>query len=495
MKKIIIFIISILSFVAFTSYVKAETFYEGEFLTGQYIKKKKDDVTYYMTIQYIRDSNGNIVYCLEPFTKFVEGKPYTEFIGNLTNYNSLTEEQKRRISLIIYYGYGYNGRLEEKWYAITQFMIWKELVPEGDVYFTGSLNGRKVTRYVEEMNAVYDDINSHETYPFYAHEYEIDFGSDLLISEFAMDNKIVYSDYVNELNNGLLIKKIEKDGKVSFSKNSNYYAGKVAIFDSTDSQDLIKPGNVENPVYDIFIKVRKGNIKLDIKKDSSVYTVESDFNNTCYEILNSLNERVDYVCTGPDELVYNSIDLVYGEYIIRQVSHGIGYLNDDKTYQVTINNDNTNPNVTLYNYLLKNKIEITKYACKEDRCAFEENAEFQIIDKNNKNVDLLITDKLGSASITLGYGKYIIKQIKGIDDYSLVEEYSEKIVDEETKHKKSLFNNYIKKEEIVEKEGPVIETKMEYMEPNIEVPKTKTDFPILWYFSFVIWLIKRIILS
>ena len=498
MKKIGLFLLGIISLLAFVSNVRAESFYEGEYLT-EYIKKKNNGVTYYMTMQFIRDSKGDIVYCLEPYTKFAEGKIYNEIQGDLTSYSSLPDEVKRKISLIIYYGYGYGNRTETKWYAITQFMIWKELIPEGDVYFTGSLNGHKVTRYVEEMNEIYSDIANHEKVPSYLDEKYIDIGLDMVMPAFDADNIITYSDYDYVLENGIRLKNIRKDGKISFTKNSNYYKDKVVIYDSTDSQDLIRPGNVDNPIYTINIHVLKGNIMLDIQKDDSVYTVESDFKDTCYEITNERGQRFDYVCTADKEMVYGSVDLAFGTYLVRQVSNGLGYLKDTNTYTVEVTRNDSQPKITLYNYLLKNKIELTKYACKDNKCAFEENASFQINDKNGKSVDVLNTSKLGKASITLGYGTYTVKQLSGIEGYSLSSDYKEKIVDEETKHHKELFNNYIEKEEIVTKkveipveeviEPPVVEEK-EIEE--IVIPNTKTDLHLLWLLPLVFYSIKRI---
>jgi hypothetical protein len=500
MKKIGLFLLSIISFLGFLTYVKAESFYEGEYLT-EYIKKKNNGVTYYMTMQFIRDSKGDIVYCLEPYTKFAEGKIYNEIQGDLASYSSLPEGTKRKISLIIYYGYGYGNRTETKWYAVTQFMIWKELIPEGDVYFTGSLNGHKVTRYVEEMNEIYNDIENHEKVPSYLGERSIDLGLDMIIPAFEADNIITYSDYDYALENGIRIKNIRKGGKISFTKNSNYYKDKVVIYDSTNSQDLIRPGNVDNPIYNIDIKVQKGNIMLDILKDDSVYSVESDFSDTCYEIINTNGDRVDYVCTADQDMKYNSVDLVYGTYMVRQVSHGIGYLGDSNTYNVTLSKDKQQEQLTLYNYLLKNKIELTKYACKDNKCAYEENAEFEIIDKNNKSVDFVKTDKLGQASLELGYGTYQVNQIKGLENYSFIEPYKEKISDEETKHQRSLFNNYIEKEEIiVKREVPIEEIPIKevvqlveeepIVQEPIEIPYTRTDVKFYWpliIFGLVIW--------
>ena len=57
--KVVFCLISLFLFVGI---VRAETFYEGEYITGEYINKVIDGKTYYMTMQYIKDSTNNIVY-------------------------------------------------------------------------------------------------------------------------------------------------------------------------------------------------------------------------------------------------------------------------------------------------------------------------------------------------------------------------------------------------------------------------------------------------
>ena len=47
--------------------VKAEQFKIGEYIDGEYVKMVSSDTSKYLTIQIIRDSNSNFVYCIEPF--------------------------------------------------------------------------------------------------------------------------------------------------------------------------------------------------------------------------------------------------------------------------------------------------------------------------------------------------------------------------------------------------------------------------------------------
>ena len=445
--------------------VKAETFYEGEFITGEYINKVIDGKTYYMTMQYIKDSTNNIVYCLEPFVTFENGKVYKEYTGDILGYNNLTSEQKRKISLIIYYGYGYGDRLDSKWYVVTQYLVWKEVNPKANIYFTKTLNGTKINKYKSEQEVILNDVVNHDIIPSFVKDYDLLYNDSLIIEGLSKDYEIVKSDFTYGYNNSknLVISEVTNSGIIKIRKKSNYYDRNVTIYDSNNSQDVIRPGNVINPIMDLNINVLKGNITLDIRDDNSVYTVESDFTNTCYEISKN-NVVVDSVCTGKEPLIYQTGDLPYGEYTIKQTSYGIGYLPDTNLYTVIID-ENNDTSLILYNKLLKNDIQIVKYACRDNVCVFEEKALFEVYDTNNKLVNTIITDGNGYAFVTLGYGRYDIKQISGLNEYTLSDDFSEKIVDESSVHYKELYNYYIESHE---------EVKGEYVE-IVPVPDTKVD--------------------
>jgi hypothetical protein len=458
MKKIMVMFILLL--IISVGFVKAESFVEGNFISGEYISKRKDGAIHYMTVQYLKDSNGNIVYCLEPYTKFVEGKSYTSFEGDISGYNDLSEAQKRKISLIVYYGYGYGSRNTSKWYAITQYLIWDTVTNgNGTIYFTDKLNGNKIEKYTTEINDILSDVNNHDKKPSGIYDRTINYHEGIVVNGVDKDNyEVVNSSYKYTFNNDLRVSDIRENGSIEFRKISNYYKNRVAIFDSTQSQDLIRPGNVNNPVYKMNVNVLKGNLILDIKKDDSVYTVESDFSNTCYDVFRN-GVIVDSVCTSNDNLVYQTVDLSYGDYEIVQKSVGIGYKKDENIYKVFMNANNPKPVINLNNLLLRNDIEIKKYACKDQVCNPESDAKFSVLDIKGNLVNNIVTDKEGHAKIELGYGTYKIKQISGLYKYSEADEYSEKIIDEDASHFKELFNYYIenKEEEEEEKEDNTLE--------------------------------------
>lgn len=148
----ILFLLSILGI----KNVKAETYtgqaiWPSEFISNIYVKKvKPNGYGKYQQMQFIRRSEDNkFVYCLQPYTDIDNNLPYYEVIReDYEKVLNMTEEQWDRISLLAYYGYQYNEKgydhSSNKWYAITQVMIWRTTNPESDIYFTDSLNGKKM---------------------------------------------------------------------------------------------------------------------------------------------------------------------------------------------------------------------------------------------------------------------------------------------------------------------------------------------------------------
>lgn len=476
-----------LCFGMFFGITKAETFYEGDYISGEYINKVIDGKTYYMTLQYIKDNSGNIVYCLEPFVKFVDGKSYTEYTGDLVGYDKLTNEQKRKISLIIYYGYGYGDRTDSKWYVVTQYLVWKTVDSNANIYFTKTLNGKKIDKYLDEQNIILNDVVWHDIVPEFVGNYVVDYGDNISFNGLNRDYIIEGINYYYEYdtNGYLTIKDVRDSSSFSVKKVSNYYSGDVVIYDSVNSQDVIRPGNVINNSMEMSIDVRKGDITLDIRDDDTVYTVESDFSDTCYDLYKD-NEIISSVCTDDQPIIYKTDYLKYGEYVIKQRSVGKGYIKDMNEYKVIIDENNKNPEIVLYNKLLRNNIEINKYYCIDNNCQYEEDAHFEVYDKNNKLVDTIITDNMGYGKSLLGYGSYNIKQVKGKENYTLNEEYWEKIVDEESSHYRILYDHYIEEEKEEEVLGEI-----EVIPEIVDIPDTKVDGEVDFIFYKVFMLLMK----
>ena len=485
MIKLLKSIFFIIAFFSCINYLHAEQFKEGEFLQGEYINKKDGNKTYYMTVQFIKDEYGNIVYCLEPFKKFKNNMVYSRHEDNFENYLNLDETKINRIKLLAYYGYGYRNRLENKWYAITQLLIWQTIKNDSSIYFTDTLNGKKIIKYSEEISELIYDVESYIKEPFFIHQYKSTYKKDLIIPDYDYNYEIISSPFQYEINNVLIIKSIYSEGSIFFRRRSDYTSN-ISIFINNDSQSLIKPGTIDNRIYEMQIIPLKGRLTLDIRKDNEVYSAESEFKDVCYEIEsnNGYNEKV---CTD-EELTYKTQYLPYGEYIVKQISTGLGYKKDLNEYKVIIDNNNQEPTIILNNYLLENKIIIQKKACQDLQCELESDAIFYLYDIYDNEVTELITNEEGYVEYKIGYGHYYIQQIQGKEGYSLVDNQTIFIENEDEDYFLELYNNYL------EKPKSLVQT-LEYSTEVELPPKTKIDMKKINIWNIIILLLTVLIIK
>ena len=238
MIKKIIFLLSVF---LLSTKVYAEKFTVGEYISGEYIKMVSSNTSKYLTIQKILDSNNNFVYCIEPFVLVDQNtSDYTMYVKDLSGYKSLSEEQKRKVSLIAYYGYGYGNRSTEKWYAITQMLIWKTVDPDSDFYFTDTVNGNKIDKYTGSMNQILSDVYDHDREPSFIKDYNVNYGEDLIIDNYDY-NYSIKSNYKYNVVSGVTVNvnNVLEDGTLLFERNNNSYPWDVVIYDNPTSQDLI----------------------------------------------------------------------------------------------------------------------------------------------------------------------------------------------------------------------------------------------------------------
>ena len=149
--------------------VHAETYtgqaiWPSEYISNIYLKKvKPDGYTKYQQARFIRRSEDNqFVYCLQPYIDIDNNLPYYDVIReDYEKVLGFSESQWDRISLLAYYGYGYGNHTDQKWYVITQVMIWRTTNPESDIYFTDTLNGTRVNKFDGEIAELESLVSNH----------------------------------------------------------------------------------------------------------------------------------------------------------------------------------------------------------------------------------------------------------------------------------------------------------------------------------------------
>ncbi len=415
------------SILGFTKEVNAATahFYEAEYISGIYIKKipSHAQVTYYQEARFFRETGtNNFAYCAEPFSVFVGNPSYEPTL----NPNNLSAAQKERISLLAHYGYGYKNHTEDKWYAITQFMIWQAADPSATFYFTDKVNGEKITIFTNEMNELNQMVTNYQKNPSMTNQtYSIVEEETLTIH----DNNNVLNYYksnnpnVKIENNNLIVNGL-KEGEytVTLSRKDTFHNKPVIFYHSNDYQDLVETGDLEAKNVQLKIKVKETSLTITkVDKDTKTIKPSGDatLEGATYELYDEKNQLITTLTIGEDSIA-TLHNLKYGKYYLKEIEAGEGYKIDDTIYPFEVTEETTHIDLILENEVIKKKIILHKqYGSKNDFHP-EEKIQFNIYNKNNELVATITTNHLGIAEIELPYGKYTIKQVNSTPGYDKI---------------------------------------------------------------------------
>ena len=159
------------------------------------------------------------------------------------------------------------------------------------------------------------------------------------------------------------------------------------------------------------------------KEDGAVFNIY-DSKSNLYTTVETNNGIVD-------------IKLPYGNYRIVQI-YGIEGYKFVEPFNITINYNDVS--YDLYDELIKGDIVLSKYNINIDDCNKEDGAIFEIY-KDDILYKTVETNN-GLIDIVLPYGKYLIKQIHGIEGYKFVDDF-EVFISEEKEYKYDLYDELI----------------------------------------------------
>ena len=427
MKKILFFLITILGVIItspINTYAKTYKFYEAEYIDGIWINKYNPDTkeTFYQKARFFRQTDTNeFAYCIETFNFFNSNGDYI----TTNNPPTLTSAQKERISEIAHFGYGYKNHTDAKWYAITQFMIWKEANPNGDYYFTDSLNGNRITKFTSEINEINQLIINYNTLPdIHKKRYTHVEGRPLKIMD--LNNVLKYYKSTNKdvkvVGNCFEIEYI-KPGQhtIYFERTDNVYNKPVIFFNSSTSQDLVETGNIDKKQIYINLNITTTNLKI-IKLDKETQNKnpqgEASLDGSVFEIFNKHNEKITEVKIINNEGNIKNLD--YGTYYIKEKTPGKGYKLNENVYKAIVSS-NRNPEIIIDNEIIKSNIIINKMYKFNNKLIPEKNIKFNIFDRNNNLIKTITTDENGNVQIELPYGEYTLKQLTTTEGYTKIE--------------------------------------------------------------------------
>lgn len=428
MKKF--FTIIILLIIMQIGNVKAESFYEDNWITGVYATYESDTLTKPQLMRFIRKKGDNKeVYCLTPSERLYEDQYYNGFLDgtSILNKNTL-----KRVKDIARFGYGYLNHTSNEWYSITQYMIWKE-VDNADIYFTDKFKGNRINRFQNEMLEINNLINDYYKVPnindlelTINHEFII---NDDLLSKFDIETDL---DYIKD-NNTLIIKPNRRGNfKVRLIKKDTL-DNKTMFYRAEKGQDILLSGSIDDVVKEININVTGGS--LEIKKVDSISKDIIPQKNTLlqgaiYNLYDSNNEVVKELVIDEDSKAFVS-DLKYGKYYLKEEKAPLGYMLDDKIYEIII--DKEFNFITLEEDVIKSDVTINKYARVNEQLVPEDNIIFELYDSSNNLIEELVTDDDGIIKKELTFGIYKLKQKTSWLGYEKIEDIEININDNNDK--------------------------------------------------------------
>ena len=427
MKKILKLILCVLPFMVFMSTVRAREevyIYLGDEIPNVRLHLKTPTVEKNKKMYEIWNRNtGKLVYCVEPGVVLKNGyfEGYPDLDQLALNFD---DEDWNYMRTIAYYGYGYPGREDIKWYAITQFMIWEYLLEGvGEIYFIDT-NNQKIDLYQSEMALIKEDLAHHLDIPsFFQGQTVLNYQVDLTNEFTFKDEYGILEEFSISTNNPNA--KINGDEfSISFDHPGDYQvvfsrdtslAETPKIYYSPNSQTVMNRGIIDIAVSVLNFRVNAPSFKL-IKEsqEESHLTLQGAKYGIYYE-----NGELYTTLTTDEEGVAYLDEINLGKYYLQEIEAPYGYkLNNEKIYFEVVDEDVI---LRVKDSLIKKEILIEKYLEKiHGELELEKDATFQILFQDTMEViGTLKTDQYGQCSILLPYGNYILRQITSKEGYAL----------------------------------------------------------------------------
>ena len=475
MKKLLKLFLLFISIIALN--VKAneysETFIDKtEWISGDYVNKEKGGSTKYQQMYTIkRKSDGKFVYCIEPGMSIKDGKAIKGYDDDYLDVTKFREEEWDRITKLAYYGYGYKDNKYNHtgihWYTITQFMIWKT-VPNGyNIYFTDSLNGKKITKYTSEMKEMEEILSNYhqlpsfnnKTYTFVSSDVKEVVDTNNVLSSYNSDRGVLIDDnkvIINETNEGTY--------SYNFEKANNKYGVLPIVYIDSASQNLMSVGDIVSDRATLKVNIIEPKIIGHKRDRDNIYAQgEGTLEGAHYGIFDADNILVQELVTDING-DFTSDSLPVGIYYLRELSPSEGYLIDNNRYDFEIDENHPLQEFNLYEDVITVRLEINKYLSSHNTSLKpEKGAKFAVYDKNDNLYKEAITDTNGYLLFTLPYGMYTVKQLTTTDNYKKVDDFIVKVyrngtikkelVDELYEAKIKVIKRDLETNNVIQKEG------------------------------------------
>ena len=395
MKKFLFIILIVLGIIIPTR-VSAitDSFRVGEYLPDEYMVKLKNGSGRYQQMHTFRRNRDNkIVYCIELWEGLNENKILTGYDNSQSTYANISNDVWTRIMLLSYYGYGYQGHTDMKWYAITQMMIWETTDSDSTVYFTDTLNGNRIDKYRQERNELEDLVSKHYVLPSFAEQkFTVKSGEYLTIT----DTNGVLSRFNSVDNYGLIVERkgnnltfkssINTNKVIRINKVDTEYSFKPTVYIDSNGQDILVPGAVDKFGFNIYFVPQRYSVTVK-KLDKETNSFNEKLIGTKISLLDSngnINRTLEINEDG--YLIFN--DILPGDYYLKEESTDSRYKLNTELIPISITDSDVEE--TIYNEKIIIKLnsrsidDETEEPALESESTFTEN--INILDEEISNI-------------------------------------------------------------------------------------------------------------
>ena len=451
MKKCrwLIAVLSIVGLVATTNIqtVNAEKYtgqaiWPSEFIDNIYIKKvKSDGYIKYQQARFIRRSEDNkFLYCLQPFVEIDNNYVYNVSRSDYETATGLSKAQWDRVALLSYYGYGYEGHSDKKWYAITQVLIWRTTTPDADIFFTDSLNGNRINdKFSSEIAELESLVANHKKIPtFEEKDVIIPLGSTITLN----DTNNVLSNYTVSSSSNITATKNGNslsikangigDASITFTKTDTKYETAPVVYFSPYSQDVMRVGSYDPITISFNLKVIGGKVTINkIDRDTGEAKVSGNAGATLGGAKFGIyyadtNELLATVTTQDDGTITSPILSKIGKMYIKELESSKGYLISNEKFYFEITESDLNPTVTVHEQIIRRNVEISKFYSQEETGILkpEPSIEFGFFNSSNELVSKIVTDSQGWGVASIPYGTYTVKQLNTLPNMEKAKDFT-----------------------------------------------------------------------
>ena len=457
-----------------------QAIWPSEHIPNIFIRKYRNDgYIKYQQARFMRRSEDNaFMYCLQPFVDIDNNLPYYNIArSDFASVLNITEEQWDRIALLAYYGYQYNengfNHSNNKWYAITQLMIWRTIEPQNKFVFTDTLNGKDLpNKFADEIAEMDMLVKNHYTRPnFNITDLSIPLGQSKTLTDsndVLKYFKVSSTENVNakiEGNNLILTATGIGKAKVNLVKNATKHSAPPIVYFKDGSQNVMRVGYYD-PLPALFnLDVIGGRVeiyKLDSETKESFPQGNASLENAIYGIYTTNNEKIGELKTDFNGYAISDYLPSLGEFYIKEITPSKGYTLDKNKYSFVLNENVLLESLDVYEKVKETKLTLFKVFAnsKTGILTPEPNVTFEVYLNNcnfrpmlrssnklreiNNNVCLvneITTDKNGYAEIKLPYGSYTFKQITSTPNYEKVDDFEFVVGDDTDSNTYKLISN------------------------------------------------------